>query len=229
MKTIGLLAGMSWESSASYYRILNEAVRDRLGGLHSAQICMYSVEFGIVQKLMADGNWDAVTEILSRASRKVEAAGADFILICTNTMHKLAPEIQEAISIPILHIADACADALAADEVKCAGLLGTRPTMEQAFCREKLGQRGISLLTPPPPDMDFLQDVIFSELCAGIFREETRERFRQIMAELVGRGAEGMILGCTEIPLIVGERDCSVKLYDTTRIHALAAVEKALS
>jgi len=229
MKTVGLLGGMSWESTASYYRIMNEEVRDRLGGLHSAQTCLFSVEFGPVQGLMADGNWEGVTEILSGAARKVEAGGADFLLICTNTMHKLAPEIQKAISIPILHIADACADALSADGVKCAGLLGTRPTMEQDFCRVKLGQRGIDLVTPSEADMDFLQDVIFSELCAGIFTDETKQRFRDIMAGLVDEGAEGMILGCTEIPLIVGEKDCSVKLYDTTRLHALAAVEKALS
>ncbi len=229
MKTIGLLGGMSWESTASYYRIMNEAVRARLGGLHSAQLCMYSVEFGIVEGLMAEGDWKGVTEILSGAAQKVESAGAEFILICTNTMHKLAPEIQKAISIPILHIADATADALVRDGVNCAGLLGTNPTMQQDFCREKLGQKGIEIVTPSSEDMDYIHEVIFSELCAGVFLDETRNRFREIMAGLVKKGAEGMILGCTEIPLLVERKDCSVKLYDTTELHALAAVARALS
>ena len=169
MKTIGLLGGMSWESTASYYRIINTAVRNRLGGLHSARLCLYSVEFGEVQGLMADGKWSEVSGILADGARKLESAGSDFILICTNTMHKLAPEIQEAISVPILHIGDATADALAADGISCAGLLGTRPTMEQNFCRDKFDRKGIRLVVPSGPDMDFVHRVIFSELCAGLF------------------------------------------------------------
>ena len=229
MKTIGLLGGMSWESTTSYYRILNEAVRERLGGLHSAKLCLYSVEFGEVESLMAAGNWDAVTGILKEAAGKIETAGADFILICTNTMHKLAPEIQKSISIPILHIGDATAEALARDGVKCAGLLGTRPTMEQDFCRGRIESKGIKIITPSEADMDFVHDVIFSELCAGVFKEESRKRFQEIMAYMVEAGAEGIILGCTEIPLLVEQRHASVKLYDTTQLHALAAVERAVS
>ena len=229
MKTIGLLGGMSWESTTSYYRILNEAVRERLGGLHSAKLCLHSVEFGEVESLMAAGNWDAVTGILKEAAGKLETAGSDFILICTNTMHKLAPEIQKSLSIPILHIGDATAEALTRDGVKCAGLLGTRPTMEQDFCRDRIERKGIKIITPSEPDMDFVQEVIFSELCAGVFKEESRKRFQEIMAYMVEAGAEGIILGCTEIPLLVEQRHASVKLYDTTQLHALAAVERALS
>ncbi len=229
MKMIGLLGGMSWESTTSYYRILNEEVRERLGGLHSSKLCLYSVEFGEVQRLMAAGNWDAVTDILKEASLKLEKAGADFILICTNTMHKLAPEIQKTLSVPILHIGDATAEALASDGIKCAGLLGTRPTMKQDFCRDRIERKGIRIITPSEIDVDFIHDVIFSELCAGVFKEESRKRFQEIMAYMVEDGAEGIILGCTEIPLLVEQSHCSVKLYDTTQLHALAAVKRALS
>lgn len=229
MKTIGLLGGMSWESTSSYYRIINEAVRERLGGLHSAKICMYSVEFGEVQGLMAAGNWDAVTEILSEAAVKVEAAGSDFVLICTNTMHKLAPEIQKSISIPILHIGDAAAAAMSRDGVKCAGLLGTRPTMQEAFCKDRIIGKGIEIITPTEPDMDIVHDVIFSELCAGVFKEESRKKFQEIIAYMAEAGAEGIVLGCTEIPLLIEQKQSPVKLYDTTELHALAAVAEALS
>ncbi|MFH1965494.1 MAG: aspartate/glutamate racemase family protein [Acidobacteriota bacterium] len=228
MKTIGLLGGMSWESTSSYYRIINEAVREKLGGLHSARICMYSVEFGEVHSLMLAGNWDAVTEILSEAAGKLETSGSDFILICTYTMHKLAPEIQKSISIPVLHIGDAAAEALARDGVKCAGLLGTRTTMQQDFGRDRFERKGIKIITPSEPDMDIVNDVIFSELCAGVFREESRKFFQDIMADMAAAGAEGIILGCTEIPLLVERKHSSVKLYDTTELHALSAVERAL-
>ncbi len=229
MQTIGLLGGMSWESTADYYRIINEAVRERLGGLHSARLCLYSVEFGEVESLMAAGKWDEVSRILSESSLKLEAAGADFILICTNTMHKLAPEIQKSISVPILHIADAAAEALSADGVKCAGLLGTRPTMEQEFCRERISRQGIKIITPSQPEMDIVHNVIFSELCAGIFRKESRQKFLDIIDSMADEGAEGIILGCTEIPLLVKQEHTSLKLYDTTELHSLAAVERALS
>lgn len=229
MKTIGLLGGMSWESTASYYRIINTAVRNRLGGLHSARLCLYSVEFGEVQGLMAGGQWEKVSGILADGARKLELAGSDFILICTNTMHKLAPEIQKSISVPILHIGDATADALAADGITCAGLLGTRPTMEQNFCRDKFDYKGIRIVIPSPQDMDFVHHVIFSELCAGMFREESRRRFLEITGLMADEGAEGIILGCTEIPLLIHREDTPLKLYDTTELHALAAVEKALS
>jgi len=229
MKTIGLLGGMSWESTASYYRIINTEVRNRRGGLHSARLCLYSVEFGEVQGLMADGKWSEVSGILADGARKLESAGSDFILICTNTMHKLAPEIQEAISVPILHIGDATADALAADGISYAGLLGTRPTMEQNFCREKFDRKGIRLVVPSEPDMDFVHQVIFSELCAGLFKEESRRRFLEITGLMADEGAEGIILGCTEIPLLIHPEDTPLKLYDTTELHALAAVEAALS
>ena len=229
MQTIGLLGGMSWESTADYYRIINEEVRVRLGGLHSARLCLYSVEFGEVERLMAAGKWDDVSRILSESSSKLQAAGADFILICTNTMHKLAPAIQQSISIPILHIGDATAEALSADGVKCAGLLGTRPTMEEEFCRERISRKGIKIITPSQPDMETVHNVIFRELCAGIFREESRQKFLDIIDSMAGEGAEGIILGCTEIPLLVKQEESSLKLYDTTKLHSLAAVERALS
>lgn len=229
MKTIGLLGGMSWESTTSYYQIINRAVRDRLGGVHSARLCLYSVEFGEIEALMEEGQWEKVSRILSEAAGKLEAAGADFILICTNTMHKLAPQIEQAVTVPLLHIADAAADALEADGVRCAGLLGTRPTMEQDFCKERIAKRGIRILTPPSSDMDIIHKVIFSELCAGIFRDESRRKFLEVIDLLAEQGAEGVILGCTEIPLLVSGKDSSLKLYDTTELHALAAVERALS
>lgn len=229
MKTIGLLGGMSWESTTSYYQIINRAVRDRLGGVHSARLCLYSVEFGEIEALMEEGQWEKVSRILSEAAWKLEAAGADFILICTNTMHKLAPQIEQAVTVPLLHIADAAADALEADGVRCAGLLGTRPTMEQDFCKERIAKRGIRILTPPSSDMDIIHKVIFSELCAGIFRDESRRKFLEVIDLLAEQGAEGVILGCTEIPLLVSGKDSSLKLYDTTELHALAAVERALS
>ena len=229
MKTIGLLGGMSWESTASYYRIINEGMRERLGGLHSGRIILYSVEFGEVEARMAAGDWDAVLAVLVESARKVETAGADFILVCTNTMHKLVPAVQESISIPILHIGDTAAEVLAVDGVRCAGLLGTLPTMQEDFCRERFERRGIRVVIFGRTDMEFVHRAIFSELCAGIFKDESRERFREIISGMAAEGAEGIVLGCTEIPLLLRPEHSELPLYDTTEIHALAAVGKALA
>jgi len=229
MKTIGMLGGMSWESTASYYKALNEGVRDALGGLHSAKICMYSVDFDQIEKLQHQGNWDATAEILSQAACKIEAGGADFLLICTNTMHKVAPEIEKAISIPLLHIADATAERLKENNVKRVGLLGTRFTMEEDFYKGRLTDKfDIDVLVPGSDDMDIIHNVIYSELCLGRISENSRLKYLDIIDSLYERGAEAVILGCTEIALLVQQHHTTVPLYDTTEIHASFAVQQAL-
>ncbi|MEA3291812.1 MAG: aspartate/glutamate racemase family protein [Pseudomonadota bacterium] len=229
MKTIGLLGGMSWESTVSYYRALNEGVRARLGGLHSAKVVLYSVEFAEIERLQHAGDWAATAEILAAAAQRAEAAGADFLLLCTNTMHKIAPEIECDISIPLLHIADATGDRLQRQGIQTAGLLGTRFTMEQPFYRKRLEERfGIRVLTPEAADRALIHEVIYEELCHGRIEAASREDYLRIISELAERGAEGVILGCTEIALLVCQQDTKVPLFDTTRIHAEAAVELAL-
>jgi len=229
MKTIGMLGGMSWESTASYYKALNEGVRDVLGGLHSARISMYSVDFDQIEKLQHQGDWQATAEILSQAARSIEAAGADFLLICTNTMHKVAPEIEAAIGIPLLHIADATAERLVADKVKRVGLLGTRFTMEEDFYKGRLTDKyTIEVVVPDSDDMDIIHKVIYSELCLGRVSERSRRRYLDIIDSLCDKGAEAVILGCTEIALLVQQKHTSVRLYDTTEIHARHAVQLAV-
>ena len=229
MKTIGMLGGMSWESTASYYKALNEGVRDALGGLHSAKICMYSVDFDQIEKLQHQGNWDATAEILSQAACKIEAGGADFLLICTNTMHKVAPEIEAAIAIPLLHIADATAERLKENNVKRVGLLGTRFTMEEDFYKGRLTDKfDIDVLVPGSDDMDIIHNVIYSELCLGRISENSRLKYLDIIDSLYERGAKAVILGCTEIALLVQQHHTTVPLYDTTEIHASFAVQQAL-
>lgn len=229
MKTIGMLGGMSWESTASYYKAINKGIRDVLGGLHSAKICMYSVDFDQIEKLQHQGNWKATAEILSQAASKVEAGGADFLLICTNTMHKVAPEIEAAISIPLLHIADATAERLQENKVKRVGLLGTRFTMEEDFYKGRLRDKfNIDVLVPVSDDMDIVHDVIYSELCLGRISDGSRLKYLAIIDSLHERGAESVILGCTEIALLVQQKHTRVPLYDTTEIHASFAVQQAL-
>jgi len=229
MKTIGLLGGMSWESTVSYYRALNEGVKAALGGFHSAKLCLYSVDFAEIERLQHAGDWDATAEILSRAARSVEAAGADFLLIGTNTMHKVAPEIEASITIPLLHIADATAQRLADDGIRRVGLLGTRFTMEQDFYKGRITEGfGIEVLVPDAAQRDLVHEVIYHELCLGQVKETSRQRYLEIIESLREQGAEAVILGCTEIALLVQQSHTTVPLYDTTAIHAEEAVKWAL-
>ncbi len=230
MKTIGMLGGMSWESTMSYYKLVNEGVKASLGGLHSAKVCMYSVDFDEIEKLQHSDRWQETADILSSAARFVEAGGADFLVICTNTMHKVAPEIEAAISIPVLHIADATAQRLLADRVDRVGLLGTRFTMEQDFYKGRLTEKfGIDVLVPDDRQRDMIHEVIYAELCLGKISEDSRRQYLEAIDALHGRGAEAVILGCTEIGLLVEQRHTSVPLYDTASIHAEEAARMAIS
>lgn len=229
MKCIGLLGGMSWESTVSYYQALNRGVKARLGGLHSARVLLSSVDFAEIERLQHAGDWPATARLLAEAARNVQAGGADFLLIGTNTMHKVAPEIEAAIDIPLLHIADATAHRLLADGVKKVGLLGTRFTMEQDFYKGRLQTRfGLEVLVPPEPQRERVHRIIYDELCLGQIREPSRAEYLAIIEGLAADGAEAVILGCTEIALLVGEAKAAVPLYDTTAIHAEAAVTLAL-
>lgn len=229
MKTIGLIGGMSWESTAEYYRIINEEVNRRLGGLHSAKILMYSVDFGEIEGLMREGKWDEIGRHVAHIAGTLEAGGADLVLLCTNTVHKVAETIESAISVPFIHIADAAGKAIAAKGSKTVGLLGTRTTMEEVFYAGRLAERfGLSVLIPPDEERGFINDVIFNELCKGIVTQSARDRFKGIIGDLVARGAEGVVLGCTEIPMLIKDADSPVPLFDTTSIHALRAVDYAI-
>ncbi|MGW4379425.1 aspartate/glutamate racemase family protein [Kitasatospora sp. NPDC004531] len=228
MKTIGLLGGMSWESTAQYYRLLNELTRERLGGLHSATCVLYSVDFAEVERLQAAGQWQAAGDLLAQAARSVEAAGAELLLICTNTMHKVADQVAAAVGTPLLHLGDATATAVLAAGVERVGLLGTAFTMEQDFYRDRLAAHGLEVIVPDAAGRETVHRVIYQELCLGVVREESREAYREVIAELVAAGAQGVILGCTEIELLIGEQDSPVPVFPTTRIHAEAAVEAAL-
>ncbi|MEE3877742.1 aspartate/glutamate racemase family protein [Vibrio sp. YYF0003] len=229
MKTVGMLGGMSWESTASYYKALNEGVKSRLGGLHSAKICLYSVDFDEIEKLQHQGKWSETALILAEAAKSVERGGADFLMICTNTMHKVVPEIESKISIPILHIADATAESLVQDGVTKVGLLGTRFTMEQDFYKGRISEKfGIDVVVPTADEQTVVHDIIYQELCLGEIKTESRDRYLKIIANLHAQGAEAVILGCTEIALLVKQSDTTVPLYDTTEIHAAHGVEWAL-
>lgn len=229
MKTIGLLGGMSWESTVGYYRAINEGVKEALGGLHSARLVLYSVDFEPIEKLQHQGDWDATAAILSEAARCVEAAGADVLLICTNTMHKVAPDIEASVGIPLLHIADGTGEALVDDGVRTVGLLGTGFTMEQDFYKGRLRERyGLDVIVPEADDRRVVHDVIYSELCLGRVRDSSRTEFLRVIDRLVEAGAEAVILGCTEIGMLVRPDDTDVPLYDTTAIHARMAVSCAL-
>ncbi len=229
MKTIGLLGGMSWESTLEYYRAVNQGVKNALGGLYSAKIVLYSVDFGPVEKMMQAGDWAGTAALLSDAARRIEKAGADFLVICTNTMHIVAPQIESAIQIPLLHIADATAELLVRDNIKTVGLLGTAFTMEQPFYRQRLMDGyGLEVLVPDAEDRQTVHQIIFQELCLGTIVPDSRAAYLRIIHDLAARGAQAVILGCTEIGMLVRQTDTRVPLLDTTAIHARKAVSKAL-
>ncbi len=227
MKTIGLIGGMSWESTITYYEVMNKAVANRLGGFHSAKILMYSVDFAELEENMSTGNWTGNAELLTDAARRLEKAGADFIVIATNTMHKLVPEIEDRISIPILHIADATADAIKEQSMKKIGLLGTRFTMTQDFIKSRLKDAGLEVLIPNEEDIETVDRVIFDELCHGKIADESRGEYQRIISYMKDGGAEGIILGCTEIGMLIKPEDSELPVFDTTIIHATKAVETA--
>ncbi len=228
MKTIGLLGGMSWESTVQYYKLINEGVKQKLGKLHSAKIAMVSVDFEPIEVLQHQGDWDGTAKILSNAAINVQNAGADFLVICTNTMHKVVPQIKQNISMPILHIADATAQALLDDGIKKVGLLGTAFTMEQDFYKQRLIEHGLEVVIPQEDERKIIHDVIYNELCLGITKEQSKQHYINIIENMVKEGIEGIILGCTEIGMLLSKEDVSVQVYDTTLIHAQQAVIKAL-
>ena len=228
MKTIGLLGGMSWESSALYYRQVNERVKERMGGLHSARVILYSVDFHDVERLQQAGDWEAAGTLLARAARSLAGAGADFLVLCTNTMHKVAPAIEAAVTIPLLHIADPTAIELKRDGHKKVGLLGTRFTMEQSFYRDRLESHRLEVLTPLPDEREVVHRVIYEELCLGKILSSSRLAYQKVMENLGQRGAQSIVLGCTEITMLVQQSDSEIPLYDTTAIHALAAADQAM-
>ena len=229
MKTIGLIGGMSWESSIEYYRLINEGVREKLGGLHSARSVMYSVDFAEIELFQRQGQWQEAAQILIAAARRVEKGGADFIVICTNTMHKMADEVEIGVQIPLLHIADATAERVKARGLGKIGLLGTKFTMEENFYRGRLEQKhGLKVIVPGAKDREIVHRIIYGELVVGQIRPASKEQYQRVITGLAEQGAEGIILGCTEIGLLVKETDSRVPLFDTTRIHAEAAVEFAL-
>jgi aspartate racemase len=226
--TIGLLGGMSWESSALYYRLANELVRERLGGLHSARCLLFSVDFADVEELQVSGRWDDAARLLAGASRQLEAAGADLLVLCTNTMHKVADEIAGAVGIPFVHIGDVTAAAVLAAGPRTVGLLGTGFTMEQDFYRDRLTAHGLTVLVPDASDQALVHRVIYAELCLGIISAESRAAYVEVIDRLVAAGAEAVVLACTEIELLIGPDDVAVPLFPTTRLHVEAAVDAAL-
>ncbi len=230
MKVIGLIGGMSWESTVPYYRQINETIKERLGGLHSAKIVLYSVDFHEIERLQHAGDWDAAGQMLGDAARALESAGADFLVLYTNTMHKVASAIESAVQIPLFHIADPTANEIKQAGFTKVGLLGTRFTMEQAFYKDRLRERhGLDVLIPTQEDRDVVHRIIYEELCLGKVLPESRAEFRRVISDLVAQGADAIILGCTEISLLVEPQDAAVPLFDTTRIHARQAAEWALS
>lgn len=229
MKTIGLIGGMSWESSLEYYRIINETVKNKLGGFHSAKSLMYSVDFQEIEELQHQGKWEDATRLMIDAAQRVERGGADFLVICTNTMHLMAEDVERSVHIPLLHIADVTASKIKEKGQRVVGLLGTRFTMEQDFYKARLKDKhGIDVLIPEEEERIAIHTILYDELCLGSIKTESKERFKTIIANLESRGAEGIILGCTEIPLIVKQEDYAIFLYDTTTLHAEAAVDFAL-
>ncbi|WP_201860641.1 aspartate/glutamate racemase family protein [Microvirga soli] len=229
MQTIGLIGGMSWESSAEYYRIVNQETNRRLGGVHSAQCLMWSFDFEEIKRLQHDGEWEKLAELMKDAALRLERGGADFIVVCTNTMHRLADAISSAVGIPLLHIADPTAEKIRAAGFERVGLLGTAFTMEQDFYKGRLQQRhGLDVLVPDEDDRRIVHEIIYKELVLGQVRPESRQAYRDIIARLIERGAQCVILGCTEIMLLVKDEDSAVPLFDTTTIHAIAAVDHAL-
>ena len=227
-KVIGLLGGMSWESSAEYYRLVNELVRDRLGGLHSARCLLASLDFAEIERLQVSGEWDEAGAVLAQAARDLEAGGADLLLLCTNTMHKVADQVEAAVQIPLVHLADTTAAAAVRSGLTTVGLLATAFTMEQTFYRDRLAAHGLTVLVPEADDRHEVHRVIYEELCLGVVRDASREAFRGVIRRLARAGAEGVVLGCTELGLLVGPGDSPVPLLDTTRLHVEAGVALAL-
>ena len=229
MRTIGLIGGMSWESTAVYYRLLNEIVRARLGGLHSAELLLWSFDFHDIEACQAAGRWDRATALMVEAARRLERGGAELLLICTNTMHKMAPEVEAAVAVPLLHIADATAAPIKRRGLGRVGLLATAYTMEQDFYRGRLAaEHGLEVLVPDAAGRKAVHDIIYDELCRGVIRPESKARYREVVAGLLAEGAEGVILGCTEVGLLIKEGDVPAPVFDTTRLHAEAAVDAAL-
>lgn len=230
MKTIGLIGGMSWESTVPYYRLINETIKERLGGLHSAKVILYSVDFHEVEQLQRAGDWETAGVLLANAARSLEAAGADFLVLCTNTMHKVAPSIETAVTIQLFHIADPTATEVKRAGHATVGLLGTRFTMEEPFYRDRLREgHGLRVIVPNAQERDSIHRIIYDELCLGLVLPESRSEFQRVIAGLASQGAEAIILGCTEISLLVSQQDTKFPLFDTTAIHARAAAEAALT
>ncbi|NTU27144.1 aspartate/glutamate racemase family protein [Bacillus tequilensis] len=229
MKTIGLIGGMSWESSAEYYRMINEEIKKKLGGLHSAKCVLYSVDFKEIEHYQSEGAWDKAGAALGKAARSLEKAGADFIVICTNTMHKVIGYIQQMITIPILHIADATADQITRQGIRSVGLLGTKYTMEQDFYKSRIESHNINVIVPADEEREVINHIIYQELCLGEIKQSSKNMYKKIINHLVDRGVEGIILGCTEIGLLVKAEDSEVPLFDTAFIHAQTAVNTSLS
>lgn len=228
MKTIGLVGGISWLSTVEYYKLLNQLVNDRLGGVEAARIVMYSLNFAEIKALTMADDWDGLTRMVSAAAKKIEEAGADCLLIGANTMHKIAGQVQASVNIPLVHIAEVTATEVSAQKLKTVALLGTRYVMQLDFYKDKLAAKGVDILIPGQDDIDYVNNAIYEEFGKGIFLPETKQRFLQIITRLADRGAEGVIFGCTEIPLLISQDECSIPVFDTTRIHASAAVDFAL-
>ena len=229
MKTIGLIGGMSWESTVTYYQLINERVKEALGGLHSARLLLYSVDFAEIEACQAAGDWERSAAILTEAAQALERAGADFLVICTNTMHKVAPQIGAGVHIPLLHIAEATADALRAQDIRKVALLGTKYTMTQDFYKAKLVEAGIEVLIPDEAGVELVNRVIYDELCLGVLSEQSRREYLAVIDGLAARGAQGVILGCTEIGLLIHQEDTALPVIDTTQIHAALAAERAIA
>lgn len=229
LKTLGLIGGMSWESTVPYYREINQTVKEHLGGLHSAKIILYSVDFAEIEHLQASGQWQAAGALLADVARKLQAAGADALVLCTNTMHKVADAISTSVNIPLLHIADPTALAIQQAGFTTVGLLGTRFTMEQDFYRHRLEQHGLTVLVPPQADQALVHQIIYGELCLGQVHDASRQAYLRVIAELGARGAQAIILGCTEIAMLVQPKDCTLPLFDTTLLHARSSAQWALA
>lgn len=229
MKTIGLIGGMSWESTVTYYQIINTVVKEQRGGLHSAKILLYSVDFAEIERYQASAEWNKSAEVLADAAERLEKAGADFIVICTNTMHKVAPDIAQRIHIPILHIADATAEVLCAERIKTVGLLGTKYTLTQDFYKKRLIDKGLEVIIPEPDEIELINAVIYNELCRGLISDKSRMKYLDIIGGLQKKGAEAVILGCTEIGLLISKNDVKLPVFDTTLIHAQLAAQKAIN
>jgi aspartate racemase len=229
MKTIGLIGGMSWESSIEYYRLVNELVRQSLGGLHSAECVMYSVDFAEIEAMQVQGRWEDAGQRLADVAQRLEAGGADFLVLCTNTMHKVADTVEQAVSVPLLHLGDTTATAVIAAGVRRVGLLGTGFTMSQSFYRDRLASHGLDVIIPDAQDQELVHRVIYDELCVGLVRDQSRQGYQDVIERLINRGAEGIILGCTEIELLIGQEHVDVPVFPTTRLHAQAAVHAALT